>query len=373
MKIIMQKAVGLYMAVFLSGCVALPGLARAEYVNDIYYMCAAWGPDGDTIYFVKQILFSKRTGGTAGRVENLGGRLWFCKMNWDGSGKEEICELWLGENTYVDINGNAMWLDVCAANKKAAFSVEFGTGTVGIWVIDLDGKNLHRPFELPWSEKQKWRAVHPSWNPDGTKIVYCEQAGPLRLAVYDLVKKERKQLTDGPRDEHPVWSPQGDWIAYTHYVRLDARRMPRRIWRIKPDGSEAQAILDAKGKDIFGWWPSWSPDGARISAAAGVLLVIDPKEKTLNRIDTLSIFGERLPNTMTNHHWGKRGWLESYGYIIRVLETSGGKALVIGPGTSCPVNSPRDLSTHSARWGEPAPAESSTFGGSRTREGKQKQ
>lgn len=61
----------LLVGLVLCGCMAIPGLTRAEFVNDIYYMCAAWGPDleakepekaDEVIYFINRSCSNRRPG-----------------------------------------------------------------------------------------------------------------------------------------------------------------------------------------------------------------------------------------------------------------------------------------------------------------------
>ena len=161
---------------------------------------AAWGPDGDTIYCIKQVDSPKR-------------HFWLCKMNWDGSEKKDLGELWADQDAFVDTQSGALWVEVNAATSNIAFSVEFGNEVSGgLWIIGMDGKNQRRPFPLVWNQQARWAPLHPSWSLDGNKMVYEEDdrsggSSIKRLVVYDLQKKERQQLTDGPRDQHPVWSP----------------------------------------------------------------------------------------------------------------------------------------------------------------------
>ena len=144
-------------------------------------------------------------------------------MKWDGTEKQEISELWPGQNAMVFLQGSPLWMELNAATSNIAFSVEFGNEVSGgLWTMDLDGKNFRRPFPLVWNRQARWAPLHPSWSPDGSKIVYeeDERTAPTskvtRLVLYDLTQKARKQLTDGPRDQHPAWSPKGDWIVFTH-------------------------------------------------------------------------------------------------------------------------------------------------------------
>jgi hypothetical protein len=284
----------------------------AQKNNYISYLGAAWGPDGDTVYCIKR---------------TIGNRFWFCKMKWDGSAKEDICEFWLGQNARVDTQNGPLWMEMNAATSNVAFSVEYGNEvSFGLWVMSLDGKNLHRPFPLIWDSRTRWAPLHPSWSPDGTRIVYEEEdrnspeSSVTRLVLFDLRLNKRTQLTAGPCDEHPVWSPKGDWIAFTHnlYDQSDRAYSDRRIWLIRPDGSELKPVLDRKGKTIFGWWPSWNPEGTRVSINTGLLVLADVTSNKTERLDPLYIMGVRSPYLLMGHHWGKRGWLWIGGSIIFV-------------------------------------------------------
>ena len=310
------------------GCMS--GFTQRE--NFISYLGATWGPDGDTIYFIK-------------RIDSPEHHLWLCKMNWDGSVKKEISELWPGQSLSIT-QQEPIWLEANAATSNIAFSVKYGS-EVGIWIVGLDGKNQRRPFPLVWNKQSRWEPLHPSWSPDGTKMVYEEDdctaptSSVTRLVLYDLQKKERRQLTDGPGDQHPVWSPKGDWIAFKH----DSPR--RYIWLIRPDGSEQKPLVDDEGKMIFGWWPSWNHDGSKVSINTGVLRIASLSQTKVEWIDPLPIFGERSPYSFLGHHWGKHGWLHT-GREIRLVsaETHCGRLLAISGVYK--TNAPK---SEEARWG----------------------
>jgi hypothetical protein len=326
----------------LAACLALTTLfftgvvvrAKTENENYISYLGADWGPDGDTIYCLKQIVRKQKTtgwlSGLTGGVQTEGSGIWFCKMNWDGSEKQEIAQLWPGQDAYIDTQSGPVWMEVNAATSNVAFGVEFGMGTVGIWVVGLDGKNLHKPFEPVWTDKEHERALHPSWSPDGTKLVYCKDT--RELGVFDFKTKKRTPLTNGPRDEQPTWSPKGDWIAYMHCLRCDGQYADTRIWLIRPDGSEQKPVVDEKNQPVRGWWPSWSPDGKAVGVTFDTLTLADLATRKTQIVDPLPILGERLPYTFMAHHWGKRGWLLTNGGAVRMIDANRMRARLLAGG-----------------------------------------
>lgn len=325
--------------------------AKTENENYISYLGADWGPDGDTIYFLKQVVLKQKTTGApfglTGGVQTRGSGIWFCKMKWDGSQKQEIAEMWHGQDAYVDTQGGPVWMEVNAATSNVAFGVEYGMGTVGIWVMGLDGKNLHRPFEPVWNDKEKERVLHPSWSPDGSQIVYCKDS--RQLGIFDFKTQKRTKLTDGPRDEHPTWSPKGDWIAFTHnrYDNADKAYTDRRIWLIRPDGSKQEPVVDEKNQPIFGWWPSWSPDGQHVGIANGFLAIGSVTTNQFAYVNPMPILNELLPYTFMAHHWGKRGWLLTGSRSIRLIDSKAVRGRLLAAGAIY------DASSKDSRWGIP--------------------
>jgi len=310
---------------------------RVQAQNSISYLGAAWGPDGDTIFFLKQV------------AQPQGNSIWFCKMNWDGSQKQEIAEMWAGQNPYIDTQSGPIWMEVNAATSNATLGVEYGMGTVGIWVIGLDGKHLHKPFEPIWNDQEKERVLHPSWSPDGSQLVYCKD--DRELGIFDFKTKKRKQLTDGPRDEEPTFSPKGDWIAYMHCLRCDGHYADTRIWLIRPDGSEQKPVLDEKNQPIRGWWPSWNPDGTKVGVTKDLFFLADLASHKVDYVDPFPILGESLPYTFMGHHWGKRGWLLNNRGGVIVIDESSRKARLLAANGTYGVAAINDARSGGVQWG----------------------
>jgi Tol biopolymer transport system component len=294
--------------------------------------------------------------------------MWFCKMNWDGSNKKEICELWPGQNIQVGTESYTMWLDVAPKAKKAAFSIEFGTTpSLGLWVIDLDGKNLHELARPKWTDTDKCVYVHPGVSPDGKEVVFCaaqrqpEKISEARLGIVKVKTGEVRWLTNGPCDGHPDWSPDGDWIVYTHYTYLPNGKKPRNIQLIKPDGSDTKPIMGQlspfsmdinASKKMFAWWPTFSTDGRWIWALSGnpCFYVADARTaKTVVYRDAQHNVGSAKLGQKGILCTGLAIWL----LIAEPPDFKVMKKLTVGPRATVPSEHYSDLSTFDLKWGEP--------------------
>ena len=109
----------------------------------------------------------------------------------------------------------------------------------------------------------------PSWSPDGSEIVYVVTGlDHTPLGVFDLATRTRKVLLpkELPWTTSPVWSPQGDKIAFGKLngagfnERGGLRFRKAALYIINSDGTGLQEMSDG----LFAFNPSWSPQGDQL-------------------------------------------------------------------------------------------------------------
>ncbi|MCW5978718.1 MAG: PD40 domain-containing protein [Bryobacteraceae bacterium] len=103
------------------------------------------------------------------------------------------------------------------------------------------------------------RLHYPAISPDGKSVaVETLQEGNLDLWVNDIARGSRIRLTADPAtDLLPVWSPDGEWIAYT-----SGRTGAYNIFLRRSDASaEDEVLTSGKGYQRVS---DWSADGQRI-------------------------------------------------------------------------------------------------------------
>src|SRR5262249_43345350 len=133
-----------------------------------------------------------------------------------------------------------------------------GVPATRIMTVRRDGSDLQLLAE----------GVHPSWSPDGSKIVFFRY--PEGLYVMAAGTGDAHAL--GIRGANPAWSPDGEHIAseYGGYLRL-----------ARPDGSKLGRIP----RTLHGSDPAWSPDGRWIAFQRGDhLWVIRPDGSAPRRL-----------------------------------------------------------------------------------------
>ena len=95
---------------------------------------------------------------------------------------------------------------------------------------------------------------HPSWSPDGKWVAYTTDAsGEQQIAIRSAEGGPEKVLTHFPRGYFytPRWSPTGDHLIFTDNEH--------RLWVVAVAGGEPQEIAQDKLQEVQNY--SWAPDG----------------------------------------------------------------------------------------------------------------
>jgi len=114
----------------------------------------------------------------------------------------------------------------------------------------------------------QWVA-NPRISPDGSRIVYTHVVVNQKHDGYDTALwiipsagGAARQLTVGPRDSSPQWSPDGKLLAFVRALEKDGKPQPAQIYLLAMEGGEARPLTDLP-KGAGG--PQWSPDGHAIA------------------------------------------------------------------------------------------------------------
>ena len=125
-------------------------------------------------------------------------------------------------------------------------------GTFDIFVMAVDGTGTRRLTATQDDD------AHPSWSPDGTRIVFQRGAGPLYVVSARGGRAQR--LGDDVAEEtHPAWSPDGRWIVY---VRREPGSSSRDLWLVHPNGLGPRRLTHLQSRV---YEPAWSPDSRQVA------------------------------------------------------------------------------------------------------------
>lgn len=200
-----------------------------------------WSRDGARIAFA-----STRTGPS---------EIWI--MNADGSNQTQI--------TFATPGGNFIPEWSPDGSKIVFASLRDGVGHPEVWVMNTDGSNQTRLTVTPTNPNGPTWSVHPSWSPDGQKLVFASTAtGNTEIWMMNADGSNQTQITSGNGPQFPdsnasEWSRDGSKVAFWSGFETQFGE----VWSMDPDGSSKQQLTvttDPMNSDN----PVWSPDGSRI-------------------------------------------------------------------------------------------------------------
>ena len=131
-----------------------------------------------------------------------------------------------------------------------------------LWIMNDAGGGRNQLTHFTVVKRLPSGAQHPSWSPDGKRIVFrgipTERRGGIFVVNAD--GSNLKQLTTNWLDDEPDWSPDGHHIVFTSRPHL---------WVMEPDGQNAHPLTLGNLGDAVEFSPRWSPKGDQIAYLLG--------------------------------------------------------------------------------------------------------
>ena len=128
------------------------------------------------------------------------------------------------------------------------------TTTSNLWIVNADGSNPH-----PFYPDDGRMGMDPTWRPQTGWIGYTE----FDFGWSGVTRSVDGATTFNVGGEELNWSPYNDWVIGTTDTE---------IFRRRATGSEHQSLVSGPGLRS----PVWSPDGEQIAFVQGDELLVAP-------------------------------------------------------------------------------------------------
>jgi Tol biopolymer transport system component len=196
-----------------------------------------WSPDGEWIAFVSDRADSGKETDHIWLMAPDGGD----PRKLTGTGWEDVEPGWSPDSAEI-------------AFYRWSFGESGEGGPSGLWVTEADGSDARLVVEL---SVLAVGLEAPVWSPDGNWIAY--QSGPPDDADIQVVKAEGGEPTNVsnlPGHEYSVsWAPDARSLIFTNEAEGEVR-----LYVAAPDGTDARPLLDAGGNGLGEWAPALPAD-----------------------------------------------------------------------------------------------------------------
>lgn len=178
-----------------------------------------------------------------------------------------------GRRLLINCDGRLAWVDLATGRRQGvetgpavacnndhglspdggtiALSDKAQTGASCIFTVPVAGGV---PRRVTSAVPSYWHG----WSPDGARLAYvARRARGFQIATISVAGGPERILTDAQgHHDGPDYTPDGAWIWFN-----SDRGGKMALWRMRPDGSDPQAMTD---DDRSNWFPHPSPDGRQV-------------------------------------------------------------------------------------------------------------
>ena len=179
---------------------------------------------------------------------------------WEGLARDTVRELMVGEFQKLSTTRSfgkftsVSPLSWSADSKHLIFSAHNDSDRADFCDCEKEIFVLSRETgEVTRLTDNAYMDTEPMFSPDRPQIVYVSTAdGYQRLYIMDFVTGESRLLTPDLVAASPVWSPDGQWIAFVT-TSYDTNGD---IWMTRPDGTDAQPVITGPTREHYPAWES---------------------------------------------------------------------------------------------------------------------
>jgi TolB protein len=133
-----------------------------------------------------------------------------------------------------------------------------------LWVMDRDGSHKRKLVDL--HAQDSYQPNRYDWAPDGSRIVYSDQADPdasYDLSIVDVASLDVEQLTTDSEthETNPDWSPDGTSVVFEMAGTGIPPSADYNVYTVLVADKTVRQLTTDPGIDYS---PRWSPDGSRV-------------------------------------------------------------------------------------------------------------